>query len=610
LPAVSDSDSEEDVERWQKSHKRPDTVMETYRLFQQGLNLAQIADARELAESTIYTHLVRLIDEGKIELHQVISPELEAEILKAVEVVGSAASASPIKAVLPDSISYGQIRCVLAAHPELSSESFNPPEAETPERRVVRLGERGGPEAASELVAALNHENGNVRRLAASALGKIGDPQAVEPLLNLLQHEPHPQVRQYAINALGKLRDLRAQPLLEQIVANSNEPDYNIKSAQTALKMLLKGSAVSVDERVEPAPQPETQPAQPISPPSPADSAPSSAVLIVLDSVAKLGGTLGRTGLAQFLSGSQAAWLETFTKHSAYGQLSHFSQRAILDVIDALIAEGKLTTTQGLRPKLILPEQKLRTDPTEPEPTTEADSSVLGDRGQPPPEQPASTAASSSNYDPHLFELLRAWRSEQAKAHRLSPYIIFPNKVLEAIAAAYPTTLAELGLIPGVGPIKLEQYGQAIMVLVNEYLSGQGPQPSPAMLLERQSPTGQPQEPDPLAEELQAHDPIVRPADTEIVNRKSPGLPARAGKIQNPSEAILAVVSDLDGLLSLDSLAQLLTAGPEEIVSFSDHELFATFHGRLTAEDLAVQIQTMLETRQLVLGRGQRLTLP
>ena len=82
-----------------------------------------------------------------------------------------------------------------------------------------------------ELIAALEDENGNVRRLAASALGKIGDPRAVEPLLTLLASESKPQVRQYAIKALGKIGDPKARAALERI-ASAPQPIFRTFSIE------------------------------------------------------------------------------------------------------------------------------------------------------------------------------------------------------------------------------------------------------------------------------------------------------------------------------------------------------------------------------------------
>ncbi len=74
--------------------------------------------------------------------------------------------------------------------------------------------------------------------MAASALGKVWDTSAVDPLMLLLAHERSPQVRQYAINALGKIRDPRAREDLPTISADMNEVAYNRKAADTALAAL------------------------------------------------------------------------------------------------------------------------------------------------------------------------------------------------------------------------------------------------------------------------------------------------------------------------------------------------------------------------------------
>ena len=47
-------------------------------------------------------------------------------------------------------------------------------------------------------------------------------------------------------------------------------------------------------------------------------------------------------------------------------------------------------------------------------------------------------------------------------------YVVFDDKTLEAIALALPTTIRALGAIPGIGPAKLEQYGDAILLAVED----------------------------------------------------------------------------------------------------------------------------------------------
>jgi DNA helicase II / ATP-dependent DNA helicase PcrA len=61
---------------------------------------------------------------------------------------------------------------------------------------------------------------------------------------------------------------------------------------------------------------------------------------------------------------------------------------------------------------------------------------------------------------------LREWRLERAKADEVPPYVVFHDSVLHAIAAARPGTLGELAQISGVGPAKLERYGEEVLATV------------------------------------------------------------------------------------------------------------------------------------------------
>jgi len=61
---------------------------------------------------------------------------------------------------------------------------------------------------------------------------------------------------------------------------------------------------------------------------------------------------------------------------------------------------------------------------------------------------------------------LREWRAERAKADNVPAYVVFHDAVLQAIAAARPATLGELGRISGVGPAKLDRYGPDVLALL------------------------------------------------------------------------------------------------------------------------------------------------
>lgn len=105
---------------------------------------------------------------------------------------------------------------------------------------MVQRGRLRSPSGIAELLVALEDKDGNVRRLAASALGKIQDRRAVDPLMTLHASEVKPQVRQYAVKDLGRIRDVRARSILEKIASDDAEGEYTRAAAQRALKRLSR----------------------------------------------------------------------------------------------------------------------------------------------------------------------------------------------------------------------------------------------------------------------------------------------------------------------------------------------------------------------------------
>jgi DNA helicase II / ATP-dependent DNA helicase PcrA len=69
--------------------------------------------------------------------------------------------------------------------------------------------------------------------------------------------------------------------------------------------------------------------------------------------------------------------------------------------------------------------------------------------------------------DTPVFNALRAWRAERAKADAVPAYVVFHNSTLAEIAERSPRTLAELGRVPGVGPAKLERYGDDVLATLS-----------------------------------------------------------------------------------------------------------------------------------------------
>ncbi len=84
------------------------------------------------------------------------------------------------------------------------------------------------------------------------------------------------------------------------------------------------------------------------------------------------------------------------------------------------------------------------------------------ERAMPAARAPAA-AMKALPADAGLFERLRAWRSTEARAQAVPPYVIFHDSVLREIADARPADLRGLALIKGVGSSKLERYGAMLL---------------------------------------------------------------------------------------------------------------------------------------------------
>jgi DNA helicase-2/ATP-dependent DNA helicase PcrA len=75
-------------------------------------------------------------------------------------------------------------------------------------------------------------------------------------------------------------------------------------------------------------------------------------------------------------------------------------------------------------------------------------------------------AGTPSPADEPVLAALKAWRSSTAKAANLPAYVVFHDSTLAAVAQARPRTRAELLALPGLGPVKVERYGDALIEVV------------------------------------------------------------------------------------------------------------------------------------------------
>lgn len=83
------------------------------------------------------------------------------------------------------------------------------------------------------------------------------------------------------------------------------------------------------------------------------------------------------------------------------------------------------------------------------------------------------TKEEPTDYDEVLFKLLKELRTRIAKERNLPPYMVFQDLTLKYFALIKPTTDEEFLMIYGVGKSKAEQYGDAFLNEINDYISKQ-----------------------------------------------------------------------------------------------------------------------------------------
>jgi superfamily II DNA helicase RecQ len=65
-----------------------------------------------------------------------------------------------------------------------------------------------------------------------------------------------------------------------------------------------------------------------------------------------------------------------------------------------------------------------------------------------------------------VFEALRSWRAATAKRSGVPAYVIFHDTTLAALAEAKPSDRTGLLAVPGLGPVKAERYGDAVLAVL------------------------------------------------------------------------------------------------------------------------------------------------
>ncbi|MCA9757280.1 MAG: ATP-dependent DNA helicase RecQ [Candidatus Eisenbacteria bacterium] len=221
-----------------------------------------------------------------------------------------------------------------------------------------------------------------------------------------------------------------------------------------------------------------------------------------LSAVARIRGRFGIQLAGKFLRGvhDERLQLSGLDETKTFGSLSEHSEEWIMRLLRRCVTAGWVDFTGGDRPvvvltqegrdvvmgdapvRLLLPSKDLR-----PISRGARSGSKRGESGRAGGPGAGGTGGSGSSgtrstsgagsaggdvLDPaaqELFESLRHHRLEVAKSKSVPPYVVASDRTLREIASIRPRTLSELALVHGIGPAKVEKYGDGLLQVVREH---------------------------------------------------------------------------------------------------------------------------------------------
>ena len=80
---------------------------------------------------------------------------------------------------------------------------------------------------------------------------------------------------------------------------------------------------------------------------------------------------------------------------------------------------------------------------------------------------PDAFAAPLTQAGEGVLAALKAWRTARARLDAVPAYVVAHDATLEAIAEARPLSLPALRRVKGMGPARLEKYGDEILAITS-----------------------------------------------------------------------------------------------------------------------------------------------
>ena len=195
----------------------------SYFLFLEGKTMEAICKIRNLDNAIVQKHII----DGKIKYRFLVQSNGTEELFKSIAKAGKEDKVHFLNS-LDDENKNKLTGLIKTGYAEMLPKDK--------EAAVWILGELKEASCLDILIKASVHKYINVRRMAVSAMGKMGDERAEGALLRALTDE-NPQVISYAIKSLGKIKSEKAITKIKYIYDNTDKK-YIIDAAQKFLLLM------------------------------------------------------------------------------------------------------------------------------------------------------------------------------------------------------------------------------------------------------------------------------------------------------------------------------------------------------------------------------------
>jgi ATP-dependent DNA helicase RecQ len=190
--------------------------------------------------------------------------------------------------------------------------------------------------------------------------------------------------------------------------------------------------------------------------------------------VARVHGRFGIGAAARLLRGADDLRLQRagLDRTPTYGLLSEKQEEWILTLLRRCVTAGWVDFSGGDRPVVLVTDEgydviherrpaRLLLPPADAGQRKRAAGGGSRRKAAPVPSDLDEAAA-------RIFEALRAWRLETAREAGKPPYVVASDRTLRDIATLKPADVDELQLAHGIGPSKVESFGDDILRVVRE----------------------------------------------------------------------------------------------------------------------------------------------